>query len=647
MTAGRRSATRPVRGPLGALAGVPGADRRAGPGGARWRWCRPPGWCCSPPGSPTRWPASPAGRRPRTGAAGRRRRRGAARGRRRPGRRCSPPGTPAAPRTPCAARLLDPAAGRRARRSTAAGGTGPAAVLATTRLHDLGPALATYLPALAQTVVVPPVLLLVLAVDRPGSPPLLVGGHPAAGAAVHGRWSACTPATRTAAAARALDRIAAHVAELVRGLPVLVGAGPRRRPGRRAGRARRDRTAAARWPRCGWRSSPRWCSSCIATLSVALVAVTVGVRLVHGDLALDVGADSRCCWRPRRSRRCARSARRTTPPRTPREAAAEARAVLGRPAPRPLVAEPPRRPARRRLAVTRPDRALPRPRRPARSPARPRPSRPGSWSRCAGPAARASRRVLAVLAGQLLGRRAATVSGAVLRPARRRRRPAVPDAPSPTRSPTSCAGTPGTPGPDESSPRRWPIDGAGLGAARAHLRGRACRTLSPGELQRVALARALVRVRRGARLLLLDEPTALAGRRADRRGRRACCSGCAARCAPCWSPTSRRSPPSPTAPSTSPAPPPPDHLGGPSPPKVRLRRPPTAEWPGDRPPAVAVRRRTPARRRRRGRRAGVAAAGGGARGRRRCRVQRVRHRADRGLRLADRPGRGACRRSSP
>jgi ATP-binding cassette, subfamily C, bacterial CydCD len=40
------------------------------------------------------------------------------------------------------------------------------------------------------------------------------------------------------------------------------------------------------------------------------------------------------------------------------------------------------------------------------------------------------------------------------------------------------------------------------------LAGRAPESLSPGELQRVAFARALVRVRRGARLLLLDEPTA-------------------------------------------------------------------------------------------------------------------------------------------
>ncbi|HEY0093854.1 MAG TPA: chloride channel protein, partial [Archangium sp.] len=43
----------------------------------------------------------------------------------------------------------------------AAGGAGPAAVLATTRLADLAPGLTTYLPALAQTVVVPPALLAV------------------------------------------------------------------------------------------------------------------------------------------------------------------------------------------------------------------------------------------------------------------------------------------------------------------------------------------------------------------------------------------------------------------------------------------------------------------------------------------------------
>ncbi|MQA36372.1 ABC transporter transmembrane domain-containing protein, partial [Modestobacter roseus] len=61
-------------------------------------------------------------------------------------------------------RLLARLLGGQGEAVTAAGGTGPAAVLATTRLHDLGPALATYLPALAQTAVVPPVLLVVLGV---------------------------------------------------------------------------------------------------------------------------------------------------------------------------------------------------------------------------------------------------------------------------------------------------------------------------------------------------------------------------------------------------------------------------------------------------------------------------------------------------
>ena len=59
-------------------------------------------------------------------------------------------------------RLLERLAGSPAA-VAAAGGPAPAAVLATTRLHDLGPALATYLPAVAQTVVVPPALLLALA----------------------------------------------------------------------------------------------------------------------------------------------------------------------------------------------------------------------------------------------------------------------------------------------------------------------------------------------------------------------------------------------------------------------------------------------------------------------------------------------------
>ncbi|WP_137160039.1 ABC transporter transmembrane domain-containing protein, partial [Blastococcus sp. CCUG 61487] len=168
----------------------------------------------------------------------------------------------------------------------AAGGPGPAAVLATTRLHDLGPALATYLPALAQTIVVPPALVLVLvvtdllsaflvAVTLPLVPVfmVLVGRH---------------TESATADSARALDRIAAHVAELVRGLPVLVGLGRAAEQAAalaRLGEAHRTRTMATL--RIAFLSA--LVLELIATLSVALVAVTVGLRLVHGDLSLAIG----------------------------------------------------------------------------------------------------------------------------------------------------------------------------------------------------------------------------------------------------------------------------------------------------------------------------------------------------------------------
>ena len=168
----------------------------------------------------------------------------------------------------------------------AAGGTGPAAVLATTRLHDLGPALATYLPALAQTVVVPPVLLLALAwtdllsaglvaVTLPLVPVFMV---------LVGKFTQ----DATTDSARALDRIAGHVAELVRGLPVLVGLGRAAEQSAalaRLGEAHRTRTLATL--RVAFLSA--LVLELIATLSVALVAVTVGVRLVEGHLGLAVG----------------------------------------------------------------------------------------------------------------------------------------------------------------------------------------------------------------------------------------------------------------------------------------------------------------------------------------------------------------------
>jgi ATP-binding cassette subfamily C protein CydCD len=400
-------------------------------------------------------------------------------------------------------RLLDRLTGSSAA-VAAAGGPGPAAVLATTRLADLAPALAGRLPALASTLVVPPVLLLVLArtdllsaaivaLTLPLVPLFmaLVGAHTRDG---------------TTAAARALDRIAAHVAELVRGLPVLVGLG---RAADQAtalaelGETSRRRTLATL--RLAFLSS--LVLELIATISVALVAVTVGLRLVHGELPLAVGLTALLlapeAFAPLRALGSAHHAGEDAA-----LAAAEARAVLAAPAAVPWHPDPAddddprgadvavagltvRYPGRGRAAVEGVDLVV----------------RPGELLALRGPSGSGKSTLLAVLAGVLPP--AAEVSGTVsgVDPA------AVASVPQ---HPRTTAGTvadelrrhaASAPGVDEVVGEAFVVEAlARTGIAR--LAGLSCATLSPGELQRVALARALVRIRRGARLLVLDEPTA-------------------------------------------------------------------------------------------------------------------------------------------
>ncbi|MBY3552847.1 thiol reductant ABC exporter subunit CydC [Modestobacter lapidis] len=380
----------------------------------------------------------------------------------------------------------------------AAGGRGPAAVLATTRLHDLGPALATYLPALAQTVVVPPVVLvaigvadwlsaLLVAVTLPLVPLFLalVGLH-----------------TRdaTAAAARALDRVAGHVAELVRGLPVLVGLGraaDQLNALAELGETTRRRTLATL--RVAFLSA--LVLELIATLSVALVAVTVGVRLVEGHLSLDVGLLALLlapeAFAPLRALGSAHHAAEDAT-----EAAAAARRVLATPVPRPVVAAPPAgRP--RGITVTGLTVGYPGRRAPAVA-GLDLTVDPGELVALRGPSGSGKSTVLAVLAGQLLDGASAAVSGTVLRPEDVAVVPQFPRTVADT-----VAGELRRYAADLPEDRADALVEAALDWLDAGpLRDRACRTLSPGELQRVALARALVRVQVGARVLLLDEPTA-------------------------------------------------------------------------------------------------------------------------------------------
>ena len=93
---------------------------------------------------------------------------------------------------------------------------------------------------------------------------------------------------KTDAAASALDRLSDHVVELARGLPVLVGLG---RADDQAKALRgisddyRKRTVATL--RTAFLSS--FVLELIATISVAVVAVTIGVRILGGGMTLEVG----------------------------------------------------------------------------------------------------------------------------------------------------------------------------------------------------------------------------------------------------------------------------------------------------------------------------------------------------------------------
>ena len=385
----------------------------------------------------------------------------------------------------------------------AAGGPGPAAVLATVRLHDLGPALATYLPAIAQTVVVPPVLLLALVWTDLLSAGLVAATLPLVPVfmVLVGKFTQ----DATTDSARALDRIAAHVAELVRGLPVLVGLGRAAEQTAalaRLGEAHRTRTLATL--RIAFLSA--LVLELIATLSVALVAVTVGVRLVEGHLGLAVGLTALLlapeAFAPLRALGAAHHASEDAA-----LAAAEARVVLAAPVAgsRPVAgADDDPRGADVTVAgltVRYPGRSVP-----ALPPAD-LTVRPGELLAVRGDSGSGKSTLLAVLAG-LVGPDAlvsGTVSGI----------PAgavayVPQFPRTTGATVADelrrhAGS--EPGLDAVVGEAYVVEALRRVGA-AELAGRAPETLSPGELQRVGLARALVRIRRGARLLLLDEPTA-------------------------------------------------------------------------------------------------------------------------------------------
>ena len=178
-------------------------------------------------------------------------------------------------------------------------------------------------------------------------------GHRAADPALHGPDRHGAPSSararaggRSALLSGALPRRRARPGDAAR-------ARPRARAGARRSTRRASATAARRWRRCASRFLSALVLELLAMLGTALVAATVGVQLVGGSLGADGRADRAASSRPSCTRRCASSARSSTPAPTGWPAAerivdvldvpAGVAAVARRRAPRPDPRAPPSR----------------------------------------------------------------------------------------------------------------------------------------------------------------------------------------------------------------------------------------------------------------------------------------------------------------
>lgn len=158
-----------------------------------------------------------------------------------------------------------------------------AVTLAAQGAASVEPYVARYLPSLVTAAVVPPLAILTLGlVDWPSAVivlltvPLLPVFAALIGASTREsterRW-------------RALSRLSGHFLDVMRGLPTLVSYGrAERQTATIAEVSQRHRRATLETLRLAFLSSAAL--ELLATLSVAMVAVTVGIRLAHGSMAL-------------------------------------------------------------------------------------------------------------------------------------------------------------------------------------------------------------------------------------------------------------------------------------------------------------------------------------------------------------------------
>ncbi|RKR13845.1 thiol reductant ABC exporter subunit CydD [Arthrobacter oryzae] len=430
--------------------------------------------------------------------------------------------------------------GHALRNATRASGPtdGGLAVLATRGLDALDNYYTQFLPALVNCAVVPLLLgarilfadwisAVVIVLTVPLVPLFMV---------LIGRFTE----ERVREAQSALARLSGHMLELAKGLPVLVGLGraaAQRKALEDMSEEYRSRTMGTL--RTAFLSA--LALELISTISVAVVAVFIGVRLVHGDMALEAGLLALIlapdCYLPLRELGTAHHASDEG-----RAALAETTAVLADPGAAPLIPESGARaagsaagrPAARSTtppAVTvdaltvhfggRADTAV----------------GPLSFTAAAGritaldgPSGAGKSTVLGVLAGTV-GTGAGTVVTGRIGGFTTPELAWVPQHPVMVASTVLAEvrlylGVPGSgpdaaaAGSDAGNPGDKSADAESDAAARRclaavaaeHLAAKHPAELSPGELRRVALARGLARIEAGASLLLLDEPTAHLGR---------------------------------------------------------------------------------------------------------------------------------------
>lgn len=329
------------------------------------------------------------------------------------------------------------------------------------------------------------------------------------------------------AAQATLSRLSAHMLELAKGLPVLVGLGratAQRKALEEISEEYRSRTMGTL--RTAFLSA--LALELIATISVAVVAVFIGVRLVHGDMPLEAGLLALVlapdCYLPLRELGTAHHASDDG-----RAALAETRAVTSAPEPRPLPASEAKGGAAAggaespgpeddgdaaagaaagggvsvtALTVTYA----------GRSAAAVGPltftAPPGQITALDGPSGTGKSTILGVLAGTIGDGIGTAISGRLAGFDRDSvawvpQHPVMVQATVLDEVALYLGGGRNAAAPDEATAREC------LAAASAgHLAHKHPAELSPGELRRVALARGLARVRSGATVLLLDEPTA-------------------------------------------------------------------------------------------------------------------------------------------